>query len=170
MKKIILGVMLAVLMIALIAPQVQAQQSANVNSYKLYYETTIVSARSYLTNTTDTIPNLVISHWAQATVQSHKLGGASMIVLRITPLDSMYSVVYVDEKIGAAWTNIMQDSILTASADSVKEFPIRTTTVEKTLRMGGEYRVRIKFPAWHTQGLPDATDQPTYTAEWLWKP
>jgi len=167
MKRIIFTALLIVLMVLAFVPPAIGQSNENPANYALYNYYTLVSGKSYANSQTDTLPQPPA---ATGTSVGTKIGGASFLALQITPLDSMYSVIYVDEYVGKHWTNIFQDSVLTASADSVKEFPIRTRTVEKTTKLGGTYRVRIKCPAWHTQGLPDATDNPTYTLRWLWKP
>jgi hypothetical protein len=167
MKRSLFTVLLFVLIALAVVPPAIAQNNENPANYALYNYYTLASGKSYANNQTDTLPQPPA---ATGISVGTKLGGASRLSLQITPLDSMYSVVYVDEKIGTKWTNILQDSVLTATADSVKEFVIRSTTIEKTAKTGGTYRMRLNCPAWHTQGLPDATDNPTYTVKWLWKP
>jgi hypothetical protein len=169
MKKILFSIIFLVLLVSLVAPQMQAQQTADPARYKLYYTHPVVTTRSYATTTTDTIPNLVINHWNEATDQSDILGAASFASLQITCTDSMYALVYVDELIGSTWTAILTDSITTATA-TTKEFPLRSQAASSTAKLGGKFRERIYFPTWHTQGVADATDSPTYTAKWLWKP
>jgi hypothetical protein len=169
MKKIYFGLILTVLFVLLLVPPVQAQQTMDPNSFKMYYQHSLVTTRSYANSTTDTIPNLVINHWTQATHKTDRLGGASYLTLKINPADSMYAVVYIDELIDGTYTNILQDSILTATGVA-KEFVVRSQNAEKTGSLTGSFRARINFPAWHTQGVADATDNPTYDADWDWKP
>lgn len=147
-----------------VVQQTSAQQSADPDRYKIYYFYDFVKTRSVNATTCDTIPNLVANHWAQAAKQSIQLGAASLLSLQLTCTDSMYAVVYVDELIGRVWTNILQDSILTDTSYT-QEFAVRSTTVEKTTKLGGQFRCRIAFPDWHTQAYIGY-----YTATWLWKP
>jgi hypothetical protein len=163
----LIGVFLLTL-IACFIPPLQAQQSVDPDRYKLYYTHPLVTDRAYANSTTDTIPNLVINHWAQAAHQKDRLGAASMLTLQITCEDSMYALVYVDELIGTVWTAVLTDSILSAVAYT-KEFSLRSQAASSTAKLGGQFRARIYFPAWHTQGVADAVDSPLYTATWLWK-
>ena len=158
---------LALLALGMVSP-VQAQAVVNPNGQTLYYSDPLVSARSYAKNTTDTIPNLVINHWAQAGKQKSILGGASFVTLQIACLDSMYCVIYVDELIGSTWTALAADSVVTATAKT-QEIIVRSQYSERTGKLGGAFRARLVFPAYRTQGVADAKDNPMYTAKFLWK-
>jgi hypothetical protein len=137
----------------------------NPNGQRFYYTHILASARAYADNTTDTLPNAAINFWYAATTQSTRIGGCSFASLQLVSLDSMYAVVYIDELIGSTYTNVLQDSIITAAAYT-QEFSLRSQNAEKSTKLGGRFLVRIKFPAWRTQGTSSAT----YTAKWLWKP
>ena len=167
MKLTIITVMLVALIALAFVPPAGAQTNQNPANYALYNYYTLASGKTYANNQTDTLPQPPA---ATGTRVGTKLGGASFLVLQITPLDSMYAVVYVDEYVGTKWTNILQDSVVTATVDSVKEFPIRTNLIERSQRLSAKYSVRIVCPAWRTQGVTNGVKSATYTARWLWKP
>lgn len=169
MKKLLFGIITLLLVCLCLPADLPAQLTMNPNGQYLYYTYTFVTSRAYAGSRTDTIPNSSYGNWFQSTTQSTRLGGASHITLEIDPADSMYAVVYVDELKAGTWTNILEDSIATATGVA-KEFAVRSQNSEKTAILGGSFRARIYTPAWHTQGVADATDSPTYTGKWLWKP
>jgi len=168
MKRSIISILviatLALLALGFVMPA-QAQTVLNPNGMKLYYTDPLVAARAYADNTTDTLPNLARNQWYKASKQTSICGGASAITLKIVSLDSMYAVVYVDEKIGSTWTAVVTDSVI-APAATTQEVIIRSTTAEGTKKLSGAFRARLVFPSYRTQGVSSAT----YTADILWKP
>ena len=165
------GILTILLCMFIVSENIQAQQTLNPNGQILYYRANLIgtdTARAYANTTTDTLPNLIYGHWAQAPTQSYALGGASFVTLRISCKDSLYAVIYVDELIGATWTAIVTDSIVSAVNTGVaaKEFTVRSQATETTAKLGGRFRVRLVFPNYRTQGVSNAY----YKADFLWKP
>ncbi len=166
MKRTIFAVFLIILCVCAFVQPAVAQRAENPANYDLYNYYTLVSGKSYAASQTDTLPQPPA---ATGTSVGTKLGGASAFSFYIDPADSMYAVIYIDEYTAGAWSNILEDSIETTSG-AIKEFPIRNQDTTRTYRIGSTYRARIYTVPWHTQGVADATDSPTYIARWYWKP
>lgn len=165
--KTLFSFIVAVVLMAFVAPDASAQLQANANNFNYYYfqRLTGSAARAYAANTTDTLPNGAINTWYSSSPSTLPLGG-SFIGLRMIVADSAYAYIYVDVKDGSTWTNsVYTDSVEVDNSDSVSVLIRGVATERLTGRLAGDIRIRVNW-----QNVTQGTTSATYRLDYLWKP
>lgn len=132
------------------------------------YASTVVDARAYAQNTTDTLPNASINNWYAASPQTYNVGGVSRLTYQFIVSDSCTVVLHFDVLEGntyTALTAVSADSITVTQSDTV-EVVLRSDLTDRLGgTMGRRVRVREEF-----RNVTQGTTSATRTSRWLWKP
>jgi hypothetical protein len=168
MKRIAMLIMAILAIAVLVAPQAYGQKMQfNPNDNQFFYYHPLATSKAYAASQTDTLPHPLTT----GTAVTLKAGGAGMVTLSGSALDSCSGHLYVDKRIigGTTWTNILDDSLVSTSAGIHQEWNLRTMLVDVIAGMDVEFRVRIAFNAWNNGGGGKPATK-KYTLAFNWKP
>lgn len=143
--KTVASIVLAVLILLVVAaPAVQAQQTQNPSQIPPYFTYPYATSKQYANSQTDTLPQPT----GAGVSTGIKLAATNLLSFTIVSGDSVTADVYADYRVrgSATWTQILADSIIGTTA-TIKEFPLRTATVDKIGGIDGDIRWRIAYRA-----------------------
>ena len=170
MKKIALLLLVLLVAVAIFTPQVQAQQYQDPARIPASFYYPATSLKAYAVSQTDTIPQPT----SAGVSTGFKLCASNLVSFTMGVNDSAKADVYADYRPhgSATWTAVLTDSIIvtdtTDTSTGVKEFVLRTATVDKFAGLGGDFRIRV---AWRALGIAArASKDLTYSVILIWKP
>ena len=170
MRKLAVLMVALLAVVALLAPAAQAQTQIDPSRIPAYFFYPLTAGKTYALSQRDTFPQPT----SAGVSTGIKLAGAFLLTATITVADSGVADVYCDYRVKGCvtWTVALTDSIKSTdtlgTTTGVKEFGLRTNSVDKFAAIDGDFRIRV---AWRATGqAARASAVRTYSLRLNWKP